>query len=169
MRKIIIVFCLLAFVFPLAFSQSNPKLGYINSMALISSMPEFVRIRKILKAEETKINKQLNNLKISYEAKLNDFKKISSGNTTAREVKAREVQLAMQEIQTFSRDAQISIKKKEADLLKPLQKKINDALQKVAKRKGYSYIFDSSTGKLIYTSPGSDNLLPVLKKELGIR
>ena len=46
--------------------------------------------------------------------------------------------------------------------------KAKNAIQKVAKEKGYSYVFDTSVGALLYWPEDSDDLLPLVKKELGL-
>lgn len=71
------------------------------------------------------------------------------------------------EIQEFQQSAQENIRKKEAELLKPIIEKAKTAIGQVAKESGYSYIFDSSVAGFLY-KPDGDNVLPKVKTKLGI-
>ena len=46
--------------------------------------------------------------------------------------------------------------------------KQQQAIADVAKENGYSYIFDVSAGALLY-QPDSDDILPLVKKKLGLK
>jgi outer membrane protein len=59
------------------------------------------------------------------------------------------------------------MRKKEADLLKPIIEKAKTAIAQVAKESGYSYIFDSSIAAFLY-KPETDNVIASVKKKLGI-
>jgi len=51
--------------------------------------------------------------------------------------------------------------------MEPIIKKARDAIAAVAKANGFSYVIDSGTGALLYYPEGED-LLPLVKKQLGI-
>jgi outer membrane protein len=70
-------------------------------------------------------------------------------------------------IQEFQQSAQENMRKKEAELLKPIIEKAKNAISQVAKEAGYSYVFDSSTSGFLY-KPESDNVIALVKKKLGI-
>ncbi len=54
-------------------------------------------------------------------------------------------------------------------LMSPVIEKAQNAITKVAKENGLTYVFDLSAGSLIYyDDKGSVDLLPLVKKELGI-
>jgi len=52
--------------------------------------------------------------------------------------------------------------------MKPIVDKANAAISKVAKANGFVYVFDVSTGAVAYFSDQSIDVLPLVKKELGI-
>ena len=69
-------------------------------------------------------------------------------------------------IQEFQASAQEDLEDKQYELAKPFQDAIQEAINKVAKANGYSYIFDTKT--LLYYGT-SDDITPLVKKELGIK
>jgi outer membrane protein len=84
-----------------------------------------------------------------------------------RNVKQQELQDMQTRIQDFQQSAQENIRKKEAELLKPIIEKAKGAIAQVAKEGGYSYIMDSSVAGFLY-KPDGDNVLAQVKKKLGI-
>ena len=73
-----------------------------------------------------------------------------------------------QRAQEFEQTAQQDYQKQQADLMKPIIDKANATIQKVAKANGFIYIFDVSTGSVAYFSDQSIDVLPLVKKELGL-
>ena len=69
--------------------------------------------------------------------------------------------------QQFQEQGQTDIQKKKEDLYSPILKKAQDAINGIAKEGGYTYIFDSSLGTLLYTQDGND-IMPIVKKKLGL-
>jgi outer membrane protein len=63
--------------------------------------------------------------------------------------------------------AEEKVAKKRQALYQPIVEKINTAIKELAKEQGYTYIFDSSAGVLLFAEE-SDNLIEPLKKKLGI-
>ena len=45
---------------------------------------------------------------------------------------------------------------KEQELLQPILDRVNNAIQSVAEEKGYTYIFDLSSGAILYADEAAD-------------
>ena len=85
------------------------------------------------------------------------------------ETKERELQELGQRIQQFQQNAQQEMAQMQQTLMTPVIDKAQAAVTKVAKAQGLTYVFDLSAGALIYYDEAvSVNLLPLVKKELGI-
>ena len=53
--------------------------------------------------------------------------------------------------------------------MEPVMKKAFEAIEKVAKAQGLSYVIDLSSGAVVYINDANTvNLLPLVKSELGI-
>ena len=57
------------------------------------------------------------------------------------------------------------MKEKELALIEPVESKVSDAIQKVAKEGGYTYVFEKG---VLHFYNESNDLLPLVKKELGL-
>ena len=71
-------------------------------------------------------------------------------------------------IQEFQENAQKQLQEREAELLKPIIDRAKKAIEDVAREGGYTYVFDSGTGALLYQQD-SEDLMPQVKKKLGLK
>ncbi len=71
-------------------------------------------------------------------------------------------------VQEFQATAQQDYQQKEAEIFQPIMDKAQAAIEKVAKANGFTYVFDLGAGGVLYFSEKSIDILPLVKKELGI-
>lgn len=83
---------------------------------------------------------------------------------SADENKAREGELAkmQEEIQQMNDKAQKDFVAKQDTAYEPIEKKLNDAVSKVAKASGYDYIMDANSSAFVYKN-GPDATAAVKK------
>ncbi len=60
------------------------------------------------------------------------------------------------------------MQKKQQEMLQPIIDKANNAIKEVARENGFIYIFDIAGGTILYYSEKSVDILPLVKKKLGI-
>ena len=72
-----------------------------------------------------------------------------------------------QRIQNFQAVAQQDLQKKQEEQFQPIVKKARAAVDAVAKEEGLIYVFD--VNNLLYHSAQSEDILPLVKKKLGIQ
>jgi outer membrane protein len=53
-------------------------------------------------------------------------------------------------------------------LFQPIQDKAVKAISDVAAENGFTYILDSGVGVVVYSAPNAENILPLVKKKLGL-
>ncbi|MBS1615377.1 MAG: OmpH family outer membrane protein [Bacteroidetes bacterium] len=162
--------CLLASFSSFAIGEiGTQKLGYINSQELLSVMPEMAKADTDLKAFAKQYQDQLEAMGKEFEKKGSDYQ---AGEKTMSDavkmVKQKELQDLESRIRDYQQSAQDKIAKKKEELYKPILDKADKAIREVAKEKGYSYIFDASSGMLLFANDG-DNVLPLVKAKLGIK
>ena len=169
MKKIVLLaFCVLSFS---AFSQAqNLKLGHINTSELISLMSERDSALVKLMAYENDLQETLEGMGTEYNNKVNEYqRKQNEWAPVVLETKQRELQELGQRIQQFQQNAQVEMNQMQQTLMTPVIEKAQNAVTKVAKAQNLVYVFDLSAGSLIYYDEAvSMNLLPLVKKELGI-
>jgi len=145
------------------------KFGHINSSELIQAMPQTKQADSTLKVYGGSLDSQLKGMTAEYQGKLQNYQsKKDSLPDAIRVVKEKELEDLGNRIQDFQQTAQESIQKKKEEIYGPILKKAEAAIKDIAKEKGYSYIFDTSLGTVLYAQD-SDNILPIVKTKLGLK
>lgn len=154
------------------FAQS--KIAHINVQELLSQMPEMKVVQAELQKLEQSYTNNLQNSMKEFQTKANAYQNeanlLSPEELQKRsaefEKKAEELQKMDANIQEARQTAAQELQKKQQELLAPIIKKAQDAIEKVAKEKGFDYALDSSPGGSVIVSNGMD-LLPYVRKNLG--
>jgi len=158
------------FGFNLKAQEAAQKLGHINADQLLQEMPETQDAQAQLESYGNQLEKDLTEMEQELQSKMQKFQEnVEMMTKLNRETKSREIQELQNRIQEYSRKAQQDLQNKQVELLSPIIEKATNAVQKVAKENGFTYIMDSSQSKavLIYVDGGID-IMPMVKKELGI-
>ena len=151
------------------FSQTKSKFGHINSQELLLLMPESKDAEAKIQQERKMLEQQLTTMTGEYQTKLQEYEaNVASMSELMKKTKAKEITDLQQRIQDFQVSANEELQGKEGQLLQPIIEKAKAAIKDVASKNGYTYVFDSSLGSLI-EAPEGDNLLPLVKKQLGIQ
>ena len=150
------------------FAQSQ-KFGHVNVNELISLMPERNDAQNALQVFAKELENELGVMQKEFEAKYSEYLRLESTyNEVIKGSKQEDLQSLQTRIQEYQQNAEQSYGKKEAELLQPILDKANNAIQEVGKEKGYTYIFDASSGVVVFIAEGSDDVLPFVKTKLGI-
>jgi len=149
-------------------ASAQKKLGHINSAELLGLMPE----RKVAAAKMDSITKDvqksLQDMMTEYRTKQEKFSAESAAlSSLVKKDREDELNSLGQRIQKFQEDAQQSLQDEEAKLIEPIVTKAKKAIEQVAKENGYTYIFDTSAGALLFWEE-SDNVLALVKKKLNL-
>ena len=148
----------------------NLKFAHINGQELLMVMPEREEAETKLKAYGQDLSDQIEELHVEYNNKVNTYMQSMATFTDAiREAREKELAELQQRIQEFEQTAQQDYQRMQGELMRPLMEKADEAIKKVAKREGYIYVFDLSAGSVVYFSDASIDILPLVKKELGIQ
>ncbi len=166
--KLIIVGALVTFGFGNLNVAAQSKIGHINSNDLLEIMPERTKAAADVEAFAKQLEMQLKNMSAEYETKLREYQSQQALMTEpVRQTKVQEITDLESRIQQFQLTAQESLQKKESEILKPLIDKARNAINTVAKEKGYDYILDTGLGVVLFFDTG-DDILPLVKKKLGL-
>lgn len=171
MNKLVKIFAIVICVFSLntASAQTAIKFGHIESNKLMSIMPEMKKAQDDLQKQATEMDTQMQSMRAEYEKLVKAYQ---DGEKTMSELvkqtKIKEIQDAEQRIQTFTQYAQKSLQEKREEMMKPIIEKANEAIKAIGEEKGFVYVFDLSAGNILYYSAASVDILPFVKKKLGI-
>ena len=156
------------FVLPGKTYSQALKFGHVNSVELLSYMPEVKTSDSTLKKFSEQLDGQLKTMGAEYQSKVQDYQSKEPLMAEAiKQTKVKEITDLEGRIQEFQSTGQESIQKKKEELYAPILKKAQDAIVAVAKDNGYAYIFDTSLGTLLYAQD-SDNVIKLVKQKLGL-
>ena len=152
------LFLAMSLVFGMAIlpAKAQVKIGFINADYILSQMPEAKQVEEDLKNTQ----KQYETL---YQGKVKDFQdkfavyeKLSADPKTAdiiKQDKEKELQNLQTSIQEFQQNSQSSLQKKQAQLLQPLLKKVEENMHAVAAENAYTYVFNYDAGMDAHGNP----------------
>ena len=149
---------------------SAQKFARVNLQEIVVAMPEFEEAQKNLEAFGKDLQEQMEQIQVEFNNKLADFQKNQATMAASvKQMRQQELEQLQQRFSEFQQIAQQDFQKKEAELIEPVQKKANDAVNKVAKAAGYIAVFNTSVPSLAYFDEAQlTDIAPLVKKELGI-
>lgn len=165
---IVVLVALLAFGGS-AVAQKNIKIGHINSNDLMQIMPGRDTAMAKLQKEVEDAQSEMEAMKKEYENKVNEYMaKRDQLSELIRKTKESELQAMGARIEEFQANAQRMLEQSQEELLKPIVDRAKAAITEVGKENGYTYILDAGVGSILY-SQDSDDIMPLVKKKLGLK
>jgi outer membrane protein len=150
------------------FAQSKIKLGHIDFATLYSMMPGLDSVRVVFEEYNKNVQDQFTAMQTELENKYNDYvANMETMSDIIRSTKEAEINDLRERMDSFEVTATQDLQQKEVELTSPIIEKARNAVEAVAKENGYSYIFNSTEGLLLYAQP-SDDVMDMVKAKLGI-
>ncbi len=145
------------------------KFGHIDSQEILKVMPDMDSAQAKITNYAESLQAQIEELQVEFNKKYQDYlQKRSTFTDAIREMKEKELTDMQQRAQEYQQVAEQDYQRYQAETMKPVIDKADAAIKKVAKANGFTYIFDTSSGVLLYFSEQSIDIAPLVKKELGI-
>ncbi len=111
----------------------------------------------------------MNGLREQFQTKLAEYsEKMKTYSEAMRATTEEELQGLQQRIQRFQETAMAQLEKTQNDLMQPVMEKALNAIKEVGKENGFTYIFDMNAG-ILYAAENSQDVLPLVKKKLGLQ
>lgn len=172
MKNTVKLLALVAFIF-VAFAASAQtakpiKLGHLDVQKLMSIMPESKKADETLQAKQTEIQNELKSMTETYQKLFQDYQaNAKTYNDLVRANKEQEIQTLGERIQSFRELADQQLQETYQKLMGEIMEKIQKAAQEVGKENGFTYIFTQNA--LLFAADNSEDVLPLVKKKLGIQ
>lgn len=168
MRKISIVLLLTAGLLS-AGNQlaAQSKTGCISFNELLNAMPEFKRADTTLAKFRDTLEQKYDAYKIEYSEQESLLRSGDTAKYTSAQLDLKKRSLAeiLSKLQGFEQEASLLLDQKKQLLLMPIQKKASAAIQAVSKENGYAFILEKD---VLHVYPPSEDILPLVKKKLGL-
>jgi outer membrane protein len=148
--------------------HAQTKLGYISLSELISAMPEYKKADTSMVDYQTALNQNFDDMKSEFNEKdsLLSSKDTSKYTKAQIEIKRKQLGELYLKLQGYQQQASQLYQQKQQELMAPIQKKAQETVQQVAKENGYTYVFLKDA---LIVSPPAEDLLPIVKKRLGLK
>ena len=170
MKKLVLFLACGLLISNIVFAQTNLKIVYINSAALLQAMPEREKADTVLSKYARSFQDQIDIMMKEYQTKGQQFQANEKTMTEAmKEVKMKEIQDLQNRIESTQQSAQEKIQSKKQDVYSPIIEKVNKAIKAVAEEKKYDYIFDLASGGTIVFGKEEYDITPIVKAKLGIK
>ena len=169
MKKILFVVALSTALLGSSYAQSL-KIAHINVDQLIQVMPETKAMEDEMQKYGEQLQKDLEEMRTELESRAQNLQGNQANWTQLRVAKEQEeLQLLYERIQQYQMQAQEDFQNKQLELMRPIVEKAQNAVDAIAREKGYTYVLDSSQSKgvVIFVEKGED-ILPLVKARLGI-
>ena len=150
--------------------QAQQKFAYVNSQELLQDLPEVKAADAEIQTLQQQMQKKGQEMFESYQNKAMELqRKRDAGELSPRQLEAEAEKLSEDEnkIRQFDTEMQTSILQKQQELLAPIQEKVNNAIEEVAKSQGYTMVFDSSAGSILYADDATNITSQVKAKLTG--
>ena len=167
MKKFITLALIIIGIAGSANTSQAQKIGYLSADEIIVLMPEAAKV-------DTQLNEYQQSLYLNAQSKqseLNDavakfYKDSSTMTASLKEVKRKDLQTKVQEMSGEEQRIQNLFEQKRQELSLPIQKKLQAAIQEVAKESGYSYVFPREA---LLVMPPADDIGSLVRKKLGLK
>lgn len=170
MKNTIKLIVVVAFSLAAMSVSAQVKLGHIETQKLVQAMPEWTAAQKELETKQADVEKELTNMKEQLQTKLTEYSQNAKNySDVVRASKEQELQELDQRIQRFQQIAVDNLDKTQKDLMNPIIEKAMNAIKAVGKENGFTYIFDMNGGGILYAAENTEDVLPMVKKKLGIQ
>ena len=169
MKKLIKLTLIVAMTMSVS-TLSAQKFARVSSQEIFDLMPEKAEMQKNLEAFGKDLNEQLEQIQVELNNKSADFEKNQATMAPSiKQMKQQELQQLYGRLQEFQQIAQQDFQRKQQELVAPIDKKLKDAIAKVAKAGGYLAVFDTGMPALVYfDETHMTDIAAAVKKELGI-
>jgi outer membrane protein len=149
-------------------TKAQTKIGTISLAELIPSMPEYKKADTAMNEFSSALNQQYQDLVNEYQQQqtLLSSKDTAKYTSAQLEIKRKDLGDLLGKLQNWQQTSNQMNQQKQQELIAPIQKKAIDAVQAVAKENGYSYIISKDQ---LLVSPPADDILPLVKKKLGLK
>lgn len=147
------------FLCSLAVAQQAPlKIGYVNSEKIIAELPEAKesqqKLETMVKGWQDEIEKRSQAL----QAKFEEYQKQANMlNESAKQARQKELVEEEQKLNVYRQEKQQELAVQREKVMKPIQEKVFKAIERVAKDKKLSFVFDRANEvPVLYADPTYD-------------
>lgn len=155
--------------FTVALAPAQMKIGYINSESIMQVLPEAIDAQKSIDAVTTQWEAELQKMQADWKRKFDEYDKrkliLTDQARSEKERELRDLDAAIADYRTKKFGQNGELFQKQNEVMKPVQNKLFQVLETIAKEEGYDYVFDKSGEVLLlYANEKHDLTSKVLSR-----
>lgn len=167
MKKILLA--LLVAIPMFAFAQA-PKFGVVNTQTIAEAMPELKAAQEQVQASTQKYEEELKKLQEKIEKDFADFQALDASTPESiKERRMQEIQDRAAKVDQFRQTASQDLQRQHEQLMAPIEQKLRDAIKAVGQEGGFTFVFPSDPGLILYQGNDVTDVTPLVKTKLGIK
>lgn len=171
MKRVVLVL-VLALVASVSFGQST--IGHFSSETVMQQLPEAQDAQKSLDQQVSQWETELQKMQDDWKRKFEEYDKkkliLTDQVRAEQERQLRELDQSIVDFRNRKFGQNGELFQKQNEVMKPVQNKLFQVLEDLAKDEGYDYIFDKSGDILLmYANPKNDLTDKVLKRMQSFR
>ncbi len=165
MKKSILTICFALFLLSFSFAQ---RIAHVDTEYIMSKIPGYEQAQKSLDNLSAGWQKEIETKRTEIEEMYKKYQSekvlLSEEMKTKREdeIIAKEKEVKELQKKYFGKDGELFNKRQE--LVKPLQDEVFNAIKELATEGNFDYVFDKTTGNILYANEKHDKSDDVLKK-----
>jgi outer membrane protein len=167
MKQFLTILLISAGIFGFSTTTNAQKIGYISADEIIQLMPEAATVQQQLDQYQQSLYQNAQDKQNAFNESLQKFIKDSSTmSPSLKEVKRGDLQKQQQELAGEQQKIQNDFEQKRQELSVPIQKKLQAAIEEVAKENGYTYVMPREA---LIVMPSTNDIGPLVIKKLGLK
>lgn len=170
-RKMKKLFFLILIIFGTSFVNAQ-KYGYIDSDYILANVPEYAeakdKLNKLAERWTKEIEDRYDVIKLKKENFAREEVLLPAEERTKRKEDIEKLETEAMEMQKMRFGVSGDYFQKRQELIKPIQDRVYDAMQKVASKRNYTFVFDKANQSNLVYADGKFDLSDDVLKELGV-
>lgn len=143
------------------------KLAHVNSQEILLQLPAVKTAEAYLLSKQKEAETDMQSLQAEYQNKINEFQQMQQNPNalqTLVESKYNEIMTLEKTMQEFQNNKQVELQELQQQQMTPILEKVKLAISDYGRVNGYTYIFDTSVGVILYE--GGEDLTAKVTAEL---
>lgn len=165
LNQILYILAIFCFSFTVT---SQSKVGTVNVNLIVSNLPDIAQVKSGIQNYEKQLQEDLKLKLKAYENEVeNGNNAFETMSTEAKRKKQEDIYKLETDIQKFRQNAAQLVQLKQDELMRPLYKKVGDAISLIAKEEKYTQVLTLDGNELAYVDMSYDLTIKVANK-LGV-
>ena len=167
MKQFLTILFISVGIFGFSTTTNAQKIGYISADEIIQLMPEAATVQSQLDQYQQSLYQNAQDKNAALTDAIAKFVKDSATmSPSMKEVRRGDLQKQQQELSGENQRIQDQFAQKRQELSAPIQKKLQTAIEAVAKENGYTYIMPKEA---LIVMPPTNDIGPLVIKKLGLK